>query len=48
MKTKKQRIIEEWQKTKIVHPSYGEIAKKVGVVRSYAFEVIQQFLAVKK
>lgn len=44
MKTKKQRIIDEWHKTKVVHPSYGEIAKKVGVGRAYAYEVVQKYL----
>lgn len=41
---KKSQIIKEWQKTKIVHPSYGEIAKKVKVSKAYVYEVVQKFL----
>lgn len=43
-KSKKQQIIEEYEKTKVVHPSYGEIAKTVGTYKSYAYKVIQLYL----
>lgn len=41
---KKSQIIKEWAKTKVVHPSYGEIAKIVGVSKAYVYEVIQKHL----
>lgn len=42
MKTKKERIIEEWNKTIVIHPSYRSIAKKVDVDHSYVFRVIKE------
>jgi RNA polymerase subunit RPABC4/transcription elongation factor Spt4 len=44
MKTNKQKIIDEWQKKIVVHPSYGSIAKKVGVDKSYVFRIIKEYL----
>lgn len=41
---KKQEIIAEWKKTKVVHPSYGEIAKRVGLTKQYVWRVIQDYL----
>lgn len=43
MKTKKQKIIDEWNKTIVVHPSNREIAKKVGVWHSYVNKVIKEY-----
>jgi phage regulator Rha-like protein len=42
MKTLKQQIIDEWNKTIEIHPSYRSIAKKVGVDHSYVFRIINQ------
>lgn len=43
--TEKQReIIKEWKNVKIVHPSYGEIAKKIGVAKSYVFKTVSEYL----
>lgn len=47
MKSKKDRIIEEYEKTRVVHPSYGEIANTVGTYKSYAYKVIQRYLREK-
>jgi hypothetical protein len=47
MKSKKDRIIEEYEKVKTVHPSYAEIAEKVGTYKSYAFKVIKEYLGSK-
>lgn len=38
----KQKIIKEWRKVKLVHPSYGSIAKKVGVTKAYVYRIIKQ------
>lgn len=47
--TDKQRdIIKEWEKTKVVHPTYGEIAKKVGATKAYCFKIVQRYLTEKK
>lgn len=46
--TKKDQIIKLYEKKQLVHPSYGEIAKKVGVFKSYAWKVIQEYLKNKK
>jgi len=40
---KKRKIIELWKKTKQVHPSYAEIAKKMTVDRSYVWRVIKDY-----
>jgi transposase len=41
--TKREQILKEYAKTKIVHPSYGEIARIVKVSKSYVYEVIQAY-----
>lgn len=43
MNTKKDEIIKEWNKTKVVHPSYGEIAKKVEVSKNYVWQIINAY-----
>lgn len=45
---KKQQIIEIWEETKkVVHPTYAEIAKEVGVNKSYVWRVIKDYLQEK-
>lgn len=44
---KKEKIIAEWNKTKVVHPSYREIAEKTGSAKSYVFLVINELLKKK-
>jgi biotin operon repressor len=41
--TKKEQIIKLYQKKKLVHPSLGEIAKEVGVFKSYVWKCIKQY-----
>lgn len=48
MTDRQREIIKEWEKTKVVHPSYQEIADKVGSPKSYCHKVIQKYLATKK
>lgn len=50
MKTLKQRIIDSWLKTKIVEvrPSYGELAQKYKVSKSYCYQVITEYLKTKE
>lgn len=48
MQDKKKKIIELWEKTKLVHPSAAEIASEVGVNRSYVWRVIQDYQNEKK
>lgn len=43
MKSKKERIIEEWKKAVITHPSYRSIARKVGVNHSYVQKIINDY-----
>jgi hypothetical protein len=35
------KILAEWAKVKLVHPSYGSIAKKVGVSKSYVYLIVK-------
>lgn len=44
MTDKQQRIINEYEKTRIVHPSYGEISRKTGATKSYVFKTISEYL----
>lgn len=41
--TNKDKIIKEWSKVKLVHPSYGSIAKKVGVSKSYVYLIVKEY-----
>jgi len=41
--TKKDQIIKEYNKTKLVHPSLSEIASVVGVFKSYVWKVINEY-----
>lgn len=41
MKTLKEKILEEYAKTKVVRQSYSEIAKKVGCNKTYVFKVLK-------
>lgn len=47
MDDKKTKIIKLWQETKTVveHPTYEEIAAKVGVNKSYVWRVIKDYQA---
>jgi DNA-binding MarR family transcriptional regulator len=45
MNKNQKNIIKEWEKTKIVHPSYGEIAKKLNLSKSYVVSVVKKYLA---
>ena len=40
---KKQQIIKIYEEKKLVHPSLSEIAKKVGVFKSYVWKVINEY-----
>ena len=44
---RKQQVIKEYEKVKTVHPSYGEIARKLTVSKSYVYQVIQTYLREK-
>lgn len=48
MTDKQRHIIKEWEKTRVVHPSYGEIALKVNSPKSYVFRTVKKHLADKK
>ena len=48
MTDRQKNVIKEWEKTKVVHPSYGEIALKTGSPKSYVFRIIKKYLANKK
>ena len=37
-----QRVLKEWNKTKVVHPSYRQIAKKLGCSTSTVFSAIKK------
>lgn len=41
----KARIIKEWEKVELKHPSYSVIGKKVGCDKTYVFKVIKQYKA---
>lgn len=43
----KQIIIKEYGKLRMVHPTYGEIAKKIGVSKTYVYQVIKDYRMVK-
>jgi len=45
---RKEEVIKEYEKVKQVHPSYGEIAKILGVSKSYVYQVIQTYLREKE
>jgi len=45
--TKREKIIKEYEKTKVVHPSYQEIANKTGSVKSYVFLVLRDYKKTK-
>jgi hypothetical protein len=42
--TTKEKIIKEWKKTKVVHPTKAEIARKLGITKQYAGYIINQYL----
>lgn len=48
MTDRQREIIKEWEKTKVVHPSYQEIANKVGATKGYCFKIVQRYLKDKK
>ena len=48
MTERQQNIIKEWQKTKVVHPTYGEIARKLGHPKSYVWKTVMAYQANKK
>ena len=43
--TKKQQIIKEYNKVEVIkkHPSYGVIAKKLKVSKTYVWDVIKEW-----
>jgi len=41
--TKKDKIIELYEQKILVHPSYSEIARKVGVFKSYVWKVLKEY-----
>ena len=41
VQTKASQIIKLWEITKVVHPSYGEIARQVGTNKGYCWKVIE-------
>lgn len=48
MTERQKEIIKEWEKTKVVHPTYGEIARKVGTGKSYVYKTVQEYQTDKK
>lgn len=44
MNDNQKRIIKEYLKTKVVHPSFGDIAKKTGLSKSYVAKTIWNYL----
>ena len=40
-------IIEAWKKTKVVHPSYGGIAKELGCSPDTVYRTVQIYLQLK-
>lgn len=40
-KSKADEIRKLWEKTKLVHPSYGEIARQVNSNKGYVYKVVQ-------
>jgi hypothetical protein len=40
-------IIEAWKKTKVVHPSYGSIAKDLGCSPDSVYRTVQIYLQLK-
>jgi RNA polymerase subunit RPABC4/transcription elongation factor Spt4 len=45
--TIKEKIIKEWKKTKVVHPTKAEIARKLGITKQYAGYIINEYLNAK-
>ena len=43
MNAKQAKIVKEWKKEVITHQSLGAIAKKVGVSKTYVFDIINKF-----
>jgi hypothetical protein len=43
----KDQILKEYYKMKLVHPSYQQIASKLGCNKTYVFRVVKQHLANK-
>lgn len=41
--TLQRQIIQAWKKTKVIHPSYTEIAKKVGCNRQTVFKIVGRY-----
>lgn len=39
------KIIKEWDKVELKHPSLGDVAKKVGCTKSYVHQTIKVYKA---
>jgi len=44
---KQKAIIKFWKQTRMVHPTYGEIAKKVGCSKQTVYKIVQRHLQLK-
>lgn len=43
-----EKIIENWKQTKVVHPSYGSIAKELRCSVATVFRTVKKFQQLKK